>query len=483
MFVTGMTTDLRRIIRINRRIMRPFQSFQNFDVYPDRLVPKRDWVSDATATTNKLTRFVYADNVGGGYTLWGLGLDGSGHPLLLKKSTNPLTDAWLTPTNNVCANAAGILSNAWLFAYQGYLYFPSNGAISRYNIATATMTSNWQTISPTNTAMPVIHPRSGNAYFFFDTGVYRLDPSSNWVLAQQVPANMYITSGTHLGNNLAIGTAPLNNQSHSAVYLWDLGETTLPIANTFSETIDWGIGTLMHLANIHGYLVGVSNEYMDNATSINKGRMVSRVYSGSTAQETSYLTVDNTVSGPISASYFVDTEKLYFPAAHTFKGDARVGIWSLTQAGTFAIELTEPTTTSAQRFTSCFRLGAAWFIARNDNSVFRQNDQASFTNTSIVETAVYGNRFNGTQFFGSQVAFEPLTSGQSVMMKYRPVGTNTWTLMKTENKVGNTNLQAISTSIKQAPLLSEYQFRVESIGATITGITWETEAYDTNIYG
>lgn len=474
-----MTTDLRKVIRVNKKILRPFQSLQHFDIYPDRLVPKRDWVLDTTATTNKLTRFTFFDDLSG-YTLWGLGM--SGTKALLQKKTSPsLTAAWTSVSNGT--TAGNVSSNPFLFGFAGYLYFMVNGGLGRYNVASATLTEPWKTLSPVNVAKPVFHSRSGYAYFFFDDGVYRLDASDNWVKVQVVPTGFYITSARPAGNNLAIGCAPLNGYGDSFTYLWDLGETTLPAYNTFSEAIRWGRGKLLHLDYQLGVLVGVSNEQIDNDISVGKGRMVAGIYRGVTAQEASYITADTTQATPIGTDDFSDAETLYFPASMPFKGIVRTGIWSVNANGTFSIDAIGPSAEAGHQITGLYRWGKSWFVAFDDNNVYRTNDQASNTVAAIMETTVYGDRMNSSQFVGATISFEALTTGQSVTLKYKHPEDTSWTTMKSQSTVGQRQLQAIGTNLAQAPVFTEYQWRVESIGAIITGLAWTTEANDQNIYG
>jgi hypothetical protein len=479
-FSTGMTTDLRKVIRVNRKILRPFQSLQHFDVYADRLVPKRDWVLDSGATSNQLTRFMYFDDISG-YTLWGLGLNGSNHCSLLKKdNTNPFAGVWNTPANGITTAISS--GNAFLFGYKGYLYFPSTNGLNRYQVATTTMTEGWQ--AGTFTVAPVIHPRTGAAYFFAGNSVHEVDPTGTWVgLVQQLPANMVITSAVPLGNNLAIGAAPLNGNDNSTTYLWDLSVTSSPTSINFTESIDFGKGQLAHLTNILGTLVGVSQEQLDQPQSINKGRMVARVYSGTVAQEANYLKADALVSVPIAATNYQDGEKLFFPASMPFNGDSRIGIWSVDGSGNFAIDAIGPTAEAGHRVVGLYRFGKAWFVAFDDNNVYRTNDQVSFITPAILETTIYGDRFNSCQFAGATVSFEKLTSGQSVTLKYKLPEDTAWTLMGTQSTAGKRELEVLATAIKQSPTLNEYQFRVESIGAIITGLSWETENFDTNTYG
>lgn len=493
-FSTGMTTDLRKVIRVNRKILRPFQSIQHFDVYSDRLIPKRDWVLDSTATANVLTRFAFFDDLSG-YTLWGLGLDGSSHCSLLKKdNTNPFTGSWVTPANGTTTTTGGIpntsIGNPWLFGYKGYLYFPSNytasglnPVLNRYQVTTATMTEHWQTGLGAMTVMPVIHPRTGAAYFFSGNSVYEVDPTGTWVgLVQQLPANMTITSAAPSGNNLAIGAAPLNGNDNSTVYLWDLSVTSSPTSINFTESIDWGKGVLSHLSYVLGTLIGVSEEQLDQSYSINKGRMVARTYSGTVAQEANYIKVDTTVSVPIAATNYQDGEKLFFPASMPLLTDQRIGIWSVDGSGNFSIDAIGPTAEAGHRINGLYRLGKAWFVAFDDGNVYRTNDQASFTLPAIMETVVYGDRINSSQFVGATVTFEALTSGQSVTLKYKLPEDTSWQLMGTQSTVGVRQLQVLGTSLKVAPRFTEYQFRVET-NAVLTGLAWTTEPYDTNIYG
>lgn len=478
-FSTGMTTDLRKIIRVNRKILRPFQSLQHFDVYPDRLVPKRDWVLDATATGSKITRFNYFDDASV-YTLWGLGLDSGNHCSLLKKDdASPFSGVWNAAANGITSSVSN--GNAFLFGYKGYQYFPSVAGLNRYNVSSNVMTEGWQTISPT--VMPVIHPRTGAAYFFAANNVYEVDPTGTWVgLVQSLPANMTITSASPLGNNLAIGASPLNGYGSSTTYLWDLSVTSAPTSINFTESIDWGTGQLMHITQILGNLVGISNEQVDHDYGTNKGRMVARVYAGSVAQEANYITADALAAVPIAPTYFADSDKLYFPASMPFKGDTRIGIWSVDRSGTFTIEAVGPTAEAGQRIVGLYRLGKAWFVVFADNNVYRTNDQASYTTTSILETTVYGDRINSSQFVGATVSFEALTSGQSVTLKYKLPEDTSWQTMGTQSTVGQRQLQVLGTSFKVPPRFTEYQFRIESVGAIITGLSWTTEPFDTNIY-
>lgn len=480
-FSTGMTTDLRKIIRVNRKILRPFQSLQHFDVYPDRLVPKRDWVLDTGATAGKISRYNFFDDISG-YTLWGLGLDGGNHCYLQKKvNTDPFSGSWVSPSNGITTSIFN--SNAFLFGYKGYQYFPSSAGLNRYNVATTVMTEGWQALAG-STVMPVVHPRTGAAYFFNGNNVYEVDPSSTWVgLVQSLPSNMIITSAAPVGNNLAIGAAPINTYDKSSVYLWDLSVTSSPTSINFSESVDWGTGQIAHLAQIFGTLVGVSNEQIDHDYGVNRGRMVARIYSGVIAQEVNYITADNLAALPIAPTYYTDGEKLFYPASIPFKTDTRIGIWSIDRSGNFAIEAVGPTAEAGQRITGLFRLGKAWFVTFLDGNVYRTNDQNSHTVSSILETVVYGDRINSSQFVGGTVSFEALTSGQSVTLKYKLPEDTSWTLMGTQSTAGQRQLQVLGTSLKVPPRFTEYQFRIESLGAIITGLSWATEPYDTNIYG
>lgn len=481
-FSTGMTTDLRKVIRVNRKILRPFQSLQHFDVYPDRLVPKRDWVVDTVAAGNKISRWNYFDDGSGNYALWGLGLDGSNHVQLLRKPAGSFTGGWSTPTNGVATSSA-TSGNPFIFGYKGYQYFMTSFGLARYNVNTAVMTDAWQAAF-SSSVMPVIHPRTGAAYFFSANSVYELDPSGTWVgVVQTLPSTMIITSASPVGNNLAIGASPLNGYDNSFVYLWDLSVTGSTSSINFTESIDWGKGQLMHLTQIEGILVGISNEQIDQDYGISKGRMVARTYSGTVAQETNYITADSLASTPIAPTYFADGVKLYFPASIPFKGDARIGIWSVDRSGNFAIEAIGPVVEAGQRITGLYRLGKAWFVTFLDGNVYRTNDQASYTLPAVLETTVYGDRFNSCQFAGATVSFEKLTAGQSVSLKYKLPEDTTWISMGTQSTVGRRELEVLGTTLKQSVPINEYQFRAESIGAIITGLSWETEPFDTNTYG
>lgn len=494
-FSTGMSFDLRKIIRVNRRILRPFQSLQHFDVYPDRLVPKRDWVAETTnfpGGVTKVARFEYFDDVSAGtYTLWGLGLTTGTFPTLIKKQVDPITGAWTSVGNGVSASGQGFLSNPWLFGHKGYLYYMTNSALARYNVTTGVRTDNFQAFTigtTTNTCKPVIHPRTGSAYFAIDNSLYQVDPTGTWVgLVQTLPSDKVIVSMTPYGNTLAIGTYSTNSFVRSTTYLWDLTVTASPTSINFQESIDWGIGNIKHIANLFGTLVGITDEFLSaNTASLNKGKFTARVYSGSTAQEVNYLRQDLAslliTNGSIENTSYSDGEKLYFAGSIPLPGQFFTGIWSIDRGGAFLLEATVPAAEIGNRIAGIYRVGYVWFLTFTNGNTYRTSTQTSTTLPSIMETAIYGDRFNSNQFFGATVSFEPLTSGQSVTLKYKLPNDTAWKLMKSQAVVGATQIQALGTNLNQSPTFNEYQFRVESLGAPITGLSWTTEGFDTNIY-
>ena len=98
--------------------------------------------------------------------------------------------------------------------------------------------------------------------------------------AKTVPSNFKITSLANYGNYLAIGCAPISTYNgRSKVFLWNLS------SDLFQEAIDWGEGELRVLENIEGYLVGITDRYLNNATGAGRGSMIIQMYSGECLRE------------------------------------------------------------------------------------------------------------------------------------------------------------------------------------------------------
>jgi hypothetical protein len=480
-FDQGMSADLRSPSGVGR--------VQHFKVYPHRLVPQFNTKADEDKSLS-IAKFMYAPWLTG-YALFGYGvkLNTSLPGIFLKGTTtgNIITDTWGTPVGNV--SSGGSRDTRAFFHYKNYLYgFHAGNEIWRYGDLTApggvnpSFNDAYQAIAYTNVAQPVHHPSDDCAYFFIDNKVYRLNNTTWDGLVLTLPDNLVITSGTDLGDYLAIGCKSKTGFGNSTVFLWDRDSSL----STVSAKIDWGSGDLIHLANLEGILVGVTDFFTQSQASHSQGKVIIKQASTGQAKTVAEFVTDG--SSYFDGNKIVIDDKLHFALEFYRNGAMMHGIWSVDARGNVAIEISEAEADAigdGVRYQGIYKTGNFWWLAHSaDGSVNRTDDQSNYTYTSILETDIIGTPDVQSSFIGATVAFEPLPSGASVTLKYRKVGDTSWTTLKAQSTAGESTLSIVSDGTGLVPTFNEIQFRAESTGgAIITGLEGTIERNDKKPYG
>lgn len=517
-FSAGLIEDKRLQVPAGYSITKHFDAF----TYSTKLVPypKRvtaNGLSGGVVTSLKLTRFLYAPNQTTQFWLYGLGADGSGfiklYRLNIDGTSNLDNENWVACTNG--ESSSGARSEKVLFYYKNYLYmYQGSTGIARFDTTeVASFTDTWQTIDDsTGSVQPIRHPNDDIAYFFGKNNVYSLNGTSWNGAVLTLPTDQTIVARAAFGNYLAIAcTSTGNLDKKSYVYLWDRDSSL----TTLTQRIDFGEGTILHLANLQNKLIAVMSFYPNNLFSLGRGKVFVKTPTGDFATILNELEID--VSTQTTADFPSDNvvrgNKLYFAMKATLNGDPRVGIWVVDQNGRMTIDQFEPGLTvnpNASAIKGLYPTANIWWIAYDDGSggvgaysVTRTDVDGNYdtTNPCIYETlklstvfitgrgTVIENNNTTKKLTGVTLHTEPLPAAGQVTMKYRCDGATTWNTIFVFTGVGGTQHQAINienaaTEILAAfPQYSEIEFRLESIGgASIVGIEYSGEIVDNNIY-
>ena len=488
-FDNGMTSDPRN----------PGQGFsqlsKSFDLltYPHKMVPYRDSEAGASAPdTSRYANFLYANS-----TLYGLGVVSGSAKAQIDTKTDFTSNAWSTPSNN--QSGAGARDT------NVFVYYKTTGKIYGLRGGTACWSflvngSGWndtaQAIAYTNTAPAIVHSKDDILYLPYDNKIATNNNDTWNATALTLPTSLIIASICEYGNYLAIGCKPVDVGGRSKVFLWDRDATLA----TVSESIDWGEGSLYLLEELEGSLVGASQ--LGEGLSFNT-RYVFKYYSTSNGAVQFNQIVSSTAESAASLRQNKQKKnnRVYFLMSCTIQGTLHQGVWSIGRSadtGTFGVMFeylpNNDTALTSGILNGFLLVGDYMFISYVSNSVWglsKTNDMASYTSTSIYETTVNpsmpehikgsaGDRSSSKQLVAVALSYQPLTSGQQAVLKYRADGGN-WTTILTEATVGmvttERNKDATNTSFTNG---REYEFHIESTGgAVITELKYKYEVLET----
>ena len=300
-----------------------------------------------------------------------------------------------------------------------------------------------------------------------------------------LPTNFKITSICNYGNYLAIGCAPISTfNGVSKVYLWNLTSTDV------QEAIDWGEGELRVLETIEGYLVGVTDRYLNNATGAGRGSMIIQIYSGGVPQIVKEVFTQALTGKSIPLQKTVKNNRVFW-AAKIMTNSAGTtyneGIWSFGRKNVnfpFALSLDiidENVTTSGIQ-----AIGSAanyFFISHSgDGSIDKTNDAPVYTFTSVYESQIFdfGDVDSDKTLLSLKVSFRKQLTGESLTARYRVDGATAWTLIGTYDTDDTLSYTFLGVSGEPFASGREYEFRLESTGGLeLTGFKAKARVNDT----
>jgi hypothetical protein len=453
---------------------------QHFDIHsdPTKLIPYRSFEQDDTDVATYFVRdFKYASSSA---KVYGLGQTGAGLTKIVFKA-DAITNGWTVPASS---EGNGAVKNGCFVEFKDYMWgFQGTNQIFKWGLLSGTpsITNSVATVGATITSVADgVIASDANLYLAYNNVVVRIAPGLTVTdSAKTVPSNYKITSLANYGNYLAIAAAPIANfNGVSKVFLWDLS------SDLFAETIDWGEGELRVIETIEGYLIGVTDRYLNQDTGAGKGSMIVQVYSGGKVAPVYKEVFTKKLTGQsIPQSKAVRNNRLFW-SAKLFTNDAGTeyieGLWSFGRKNsgypfTMTLDIIDEnvTTDGIQAFGVA---GNFFFIACNNNGrIDKTNDVATFAFTSSLETQIFDFEDSDTdkQLQAVKVSFSPLITGQSIVAKYKVDNASAWTTIGTYNTVGENSrtFRSIESTGDSLAGGKEYQFRIESLGgAEITGL-------------
>ena len=459
-----------------------FQTAKHFDVFsnPTRLTPYRSLEVDTNdgSTSTGMKQYFVQDYVyaSASAKLYGLGQTAGGLAQIFQKA-DATTGNWSVPATST---GNGAVKNGCLVEYKDYLWgFQGTTQVFRWGLLSGvpSITNSQGTVGTITSVAQGIIAKDDNLYLPYNNKLARVTSGgtvNDAVLT--LPTNFKITSICNYGNYLAIGCAPISTfNGVSKVYLWNLTSTDV------QEAIDWGEGELRILETIEGYLVGVTDRYLNNATGAGRGSMIIQIYSGGVPQVVKEVFTQALTGKSIPLQKTVKNNRVFW-AAKIMTNSAGTtyneGIWSFGRKNVnfpFALSLDiidENITTSGIQ-----AIGSAanyFFITHSgDGSIDKTNDVAVYTFTSVYESQVFNfdDVDSDKTLLSLKVSFRKQLAGESLTAKYRVDGATAWTTIgtyDTDDSVSYTFLGlADGTAFTSG---KEYEFRLESLGGLeITG--------------
>jgi hypothetical protein len=475
----GMTPDSRDRATGVSRVLKHFDTTQK-----QKLTPYRDMVLDAVAGTEtgldnyQITRILKAN--GNFYGFGQVGAADAHAQVYQKVSPTDPTSIWTTATSGSSING-GARNDAMLLHYKttNKLYGGNNIGMWSYDLASPGFTYNENTI-PAGPAL--VHSKDDCMYVLSGNIIARNNAGSWNNSALTLPAG--ITSGDicETGNYISIA---VNRPNENVVeYLWDRDASL----TTLADSIDWGTGTLIFIENLGGTRVGV---FVDNSL---VPKLILKYYTGTEVVPFAEFFCSLATVSNWKQKY---NNQLLFLAELTIDGVAHKGLWKLAKTPTgfvFALDRLprNDTALTLGSLKGFYRSGDYVFItylnpADDKFTIWRTNNQASYTATSVVETTINPgmpeeHRTQNKQLTAVSISFVPLPAGAQGGLDYRVDG-GAWTTILTEATDGAiTSEQVMDASGTEFTSGREYEFRATSTGgAEITELKYKYKVLPTLI--
>jgi len=458
-----------------------FQVAKHFDVFsnPSRLTPYRSLENDAQASVaNDMKQYFVRDFLfhSSSAKLFGLGQTGAGLTKIVQKA-DATTGNWSLPATS---EGNGAVQNGCFVEYKAFLFgFQGTNQIFKWEIATNTITNSASTtgVSITSIAQGLVF--QDYLYLPYNNKIWRATDATTFSDAYlTLPTNFKITSLTAYGKYIAIACAPVSTfNGVSKVFLWDGTSTEV------QEAIDWGEGELRVLETIEGYLVGITDRYLNNSTGAGRGSMIIQMYSGGVPQVVKEVFTQALTGKTIPISKAVKNNRLFWSAkimTNSAGTEYNEGIWSFGRKNVnynFSLNLDiideNVDTDGIQSFGTA---GNYFFVAHSgDGSIDKTNDASTYAFTSIFESQIvnFGAPDADKTLLALKVSFRKQATGESLTAKYRVDGATSWTTIGTFDTDATLSKTFVSIESSGDAFASgnEYEFRLESTGGLeITGM-------------
>lgn len=470
-----------------------FQITKHFDIFsnPTRLTPYRSLEADTNdgSTATGMKQYAVKDFLyhSASAKLYGLGVSGTGKTKIVYKS-DATTGNWTLPSSS---EGDGAVQNGCLVEYKDYLWgFQGTAQIWKWGTLSGapSITNSASTTGSTITSVAQGLVFQDYLYLPYNNKIWRATDATTFSDAYlTLPSNFKITSLTAYGKYIAIACAPISTfNGVSKVFLWNGTSTEV------QEAIDWGEGELRVLETIEGYLVGITDRYLNNATGAGRGSMIVQIYGGGVPQVVKEVFTQALTGKTMPISKAVKNNRLFF-AAKIMTNSAGTtyneGIWSFGRKNvnypfSLTLDICNSSDNGGSVTTSgiqAFGTAANYFFMTHsgDGSISKTDDTAAYTLTSVYESQIlnFGDGFNDKTLKSLNISFRKLATGESLTAYYRVDGATSWTQIGTFSTVGELSKTFVNDETHSNAAFAsgtEYEFKLESTGGLeITGI----EAY------
>ena len=455
------------------------------------LKQERDVVgADSTRT---LLKTISVDNV-----IYGLGKSTSGGNFALYKSID--YGATFSEINPASTSTFLQVENPFLVYYQGYIYFYNGIYIGKYTVSSGAITGDWLTLGIGGNTVSVGVQWQGELYGFSGQRIYAINIVGNTfgedIVKEDVtfagyidiPTDQAIVELVPYGNLMAVICK--SSVGDAVMYLWD-GVTT----TSFYDIISIGDSNVAGTSLVDGVIKVVVSDGL--------GFKIKQ-YNGNTfTTELNYLGRKNNTGD--NFTYVISRVKTHNNFLYFLIGATRPN--TNTTVNSFSVQLARygSQTSGQQKSLSVYkdlnfvpssitRLTDrqndfnimlttsgyyAIFCAIQDNASTLTIKEIRTTTTTalagIIETSIFtgGDSSIEKKLSEMSIMCEPLTTGQSIKLSYKPDADTTWTEIQTIDTVGTITyepvLEADGSNLRTS---KEVAFRFELLGgAELTGFT------------
>lgn len=460
-----------------------FQVTKHFDIFtqPFRLTPYRSLEADendGSSSTGMKQYDVREMILASDAKLYGLGTKSANSNTKVFRKDTPESGNWTVPSS--AEGSANVIRGCFVEYYNNLYGFQGTNQVFKYGDITSspTFTNSAATVGATITSVANgVIAKDDVLYMAYNNIIVSVD--SGGTITDNVltlPGHLKVTSLDTYGNYLAIGCAHKDNptEGRSIVFLWDL------VQDDVTESIDFGDGALLVLAEIEGRLIGVSDEFIDSDLSAGNGAIMIRSWAGGAPQVMKQIPAKANATGALLQWKVKKGSKLYFSAKIPQNAGATEnfeGIFVVGRRGTtypYAVTLdTIDENVDSNGIQGFGNAGNIWFIAHSgDGSIDKTDDSANYNFTSIYESQVFmgDDPAKPKALHVVRVTNDPLPSGGSLTLKYRVDNDSTWKTIFVSDTDDAVSYEAVREEEDSDDAFDDFhsiEFRLESDGGAV----------------
>ena len=316
-------------------------------------------------------------------------------------------------------------------------------------------------------------------YFFDNLWMSKVRSSDSDIEYRVLPMNAFGDCAMELSGNIYVGT---HYDCRGGVQVWDQAMQTDDLENTIPtssiapiQRASVGDGIPKALGHVDGQVFVIVDRHLDAEHSMQFSSIDIKTYSGGKFLG-DWISINTTDGGEIlRKSIEWNTGFMFWAKIIDDNGDEHKGFWYVAKnVHTNRLSLSILVETEFNVIDFIKICGKIYALA-DDNKIY-ELEKDVVTGESVFVTPFYGDDEEESILKSVAVRFKPLAAGQSVRLEYKRDTDTAWTEIFTESVVGEIKREATKTATSAGlPKYHQIQFKVTSVGATITGFEFEKE--------